>query len=126
MWLRREIATKSCDGTQLVRAFGILWVHALPVRVEFEVSAWSATSSVVSLRPLALHSVAATSGFRAVSLSALGKIANALVLNTAASVVPSADTVETPRQPAPVESLTLNVQTRPLVFSDPRANLVTT
>jgi hypothetical protein len=126
MWLRRELAPQSCDETQLVRAFGILWVHALPVRIEFEVSAWSTTSSALSLRPRALHSVAATASFMSVGMCALGKIADSLLLNTIGNSAPLLGDIEHHGRQVPLEPLRLNLQSRPLVLSDPTANLVTT
>ena len=125
MWLRRELAPQSCDETQLVRAFGILWIHALPVRMEFEVSAWSTTSSALSLRPLALHSVAATEGFRSVAICALRGIADSLILQTIPNSAPSLGDNASHSREAPLEPLRLNLQSRALVFSDPTANLVT-
>jgi len=51
LWLAPELGPVEADRFGVRRAPGILWVGGLPVPIEFELTVWSATTTVLAIRP---------------------------------------------------------------------------
>jgi hypothetical protein len=51
LWLATESQQASSDPLQLYAVRGILWMNGQPIRVDLELSKWSATVSELALRP---------------------------------------------------------------------------
>jgi hypothetical protein len=80
LWLSGEVGPEAPEQWRIRHIPGILWVRCRPVRVEFEVSAWSATTTTVALRPQGWSSVIDTERFGEAAFRAVEKLAHSLTL----------------------------------------------
>jgi len=78
LWVGRDLSADSPDPVSLRHTPGVLFVLGRPVRVEFEVSQWSATETTLSIRPRAGASIIRTDRYATAALRALDGVAEAM------------------------------------------------
>ncbi len=78
LWVGRDLSADSPDPDSLRHTPGVLFVLGRPVRVEFEVSQWSATETTLAIRPRAGASIIRTDRYAAAALRALDGVAEAM------------------------------------------------
>jgi hypothetical protein len=87
LWLATESQQPSSDPLQLYAVRGILWMNGQPIRVDLELSKWSATVSEFALRPAHLAWPVRTERYacRAAQIleDVVGSIANRVALHAA-------------------------------------------
>jgi len=80
LWLSGEVRPGAHDQWPIRHIPGILWVRGRPVRVEFEISAWSATTTTVALRPQGWASIIDSERFGEAAYRAVEKVAGSLMV----------------------------------------------
>jgi hypothetical protein len=75
LWLGGELSSVSPDPSAIRHTPGILWVCGRPVRVEFEIAAWSATATTVAIRPVGRASVTSTGRYARAAYRAVERVA---------------------------------------------------
>ncbi len=75
LWLGAELQRVGADRFGVRQVPGILWVRGLPVRIEFEMSAWSTGVTTMAIRPRGRLSIAGRSGYVEAAYRAVRDIA---------------------------------------------------
>jgi hypothetical protein len=90
LWLGGELCAVSPDPSAIRHTPGILWVWGWPVRIEFEVAAWSATATTVAIRPVGRTPVTSTGRYARAAYRAVERVTQSLTLTQEHTVARSA------------------------------------
>ncbi|HXQ62629.1 MAG TPA: hypothetical protein VN796_09865 [Acidimicrobiales bacterium] len=88
LWMGRELSSSGPEGSALRHTPGVLFVLGRPVRIEFELTEWSATETTVAIRPRAGASIIRTERYASAALRALDGVAEALAWAQASARTP--------------------------------------
>jgi hypothetical protein len=80
LWLRTELRPVDSNRLGVRQAQGLLWVGGRPVRIEFELTAWSTTETTVAIRPRGLRPVTGSQRFGAAAGRALDEVIQSLLI----------------------------------------------